>query len=55
MKWKANLQKASFVQTDNNYTVLKQRLVKYLGIVESATVIKISRKMVLALELESCM
>jgi mRNA interferase MazF len=50
---KANLQKPSFIQTDNIHTVPKHRLVKYLGTLEPATMKEVSRKVVLALELES--
>ena len=49
---KANLQKPSFIQTDNIHTVPKHRLVKYLGTLEPVTMKEVSRKVALALELE---
>ena len=52
---KANLQKPSFIQADNIHTVPKHRLAKYLGTLEPATMKEVSRKVVLALELERCM
>ncbi|MBW1886870.1 MAG: type II toxin-antitoxin system PemK/MazF family toxin [Deltaproteobacteria bacterium] len=48
----ANLPKTSFVQTDNLQTVSKQRLVKYLGTLDSVTMKEVSKKVILALELE---
>ena len=51
---KANLPKPSFVQADNLHTVPKNRLEKYLGSLDPDTMREISRKLVLALELESC-
>ena len=50
---KANLPKPSFVQADNLHTVPKQRLEKYLGTLDPATLLEVSRRVVLALELES--
>ena len=50
---KANLTKPSFVQTDNIQTVPKQRLVKYMGTLDSGTMKEVSKRVVLALELES--
>jgi mRNA-degrading endonuclease toxin of MazEF toxin-antitoxin module len=50
---KANLTKQSFVQTDNIQTVPKQRLVKYMGTLDSGTMKEVSKRVVLALELES--
>lgn len=52
---KANLTKPSFVQTDNIQTVSKARLVKYQGTLDPATMSEISRKVVLALGLESAL
>jgi mRNA interferase MazF len=52
---KANLSKPSFVQTENLHTVPKNRLERYLGSLDPGTMRKISRKLVLALELESCL
>ena len=50
---KANLTKPSFVQTDNIQTVPKQRLFKYMGTLDSGTMKEVSKRVVLALELES--
>jgi mRNA-degrading endonuclease toxin of MazEF toxin-antitoxin module len=52
---KANLPKPSFVQTDNIHTVLKKRLEKFIGTLDSDTMLEISRRVVLALELENSM
>jgi mRNA interferase MazF len=52
---KTNLPKPSFVQTDNIHTVLKKRLEKFIGTLDSDTMLEISRRVVLALELENCM
>jgi mRNA interferase MazF len=52
---KANLSKPSFVQAENLHTVPKNRLERYLGSLDPDTVRKVSRKLVLALELESCL
>ena len=52
---KANLPKPSFVQADNIHTVPKNRLVKFLGTLDKDSMLEISRKVVLALELESCL
>jgi mRNA interferase MazF len=52
---KANLPKPSFVQADNIHTVPKKMLEKFLGTLDSAIMVEISKKVVLALELESCM
>jgi mRNA-degrading endonuclease toxin of MazEF toxin-antitoxin module len=51
----ANLPKPSFVQTDNIHTVLKKRLGKFIGTLDSDTMLEISRRVVLALEMENCM
>lgn len=50
---KANLPKSSFVQADNVHTVPKQKLARYVGTLDRETMREISRKVVLALELES--
>lgn len=50
---KANLAKPSFVQADNLHTVTKERLKRYLGTLDALTMHTISRKIVLALELEN--
>jgi len=50
---KANLPQPSFVQADNVHTVPKQRLIKYVGTLDPETMQDVSRKVVLALELES--
>jgi mRNA-degrading endonuclease toxin of MazEF toxin-antitoxin module len=52
---KANLRKDSFVQTENIQTVPKQRLIKYLGALDSVTMQEVSKKVILAIELESCL
>ena len=52
---KANLRKDSFVQTDNIQTVPKQRLVKYLGTLDGETMREVSKKVILALEIENCL
>lgn len=51
---KANLSKPSFIQPDNIHTVPKHRLVKYMGTLDSAIMREVSKKVVLALELETC-
>jgi mRNA-degrading endonuclease toxin of MazEF toxin-antitoxin module len=50
---KANLPKPSFVRADTIHTVSKNRLEKYLGTMDKDSMLEISRKVVLALELES--
>jgi mRNA-degrading endonuclease toxin of MazEF toxin-antitoxin module len=52
---KANLPKPSFVQADNIHTVSKKRLKKYVGTLDKDSMLEISRKVVLALELEGCL
>jgi len=52
---KANLPKPSFIQADNIHTVPKNRLEKYLGTLDKDSMSEVSRKVVLALELESCL
>ncbi|MDJ0817496.1 MAG: type II toxin-antitoxin system PemK/MazF family toxin [Desulfobacterales bacterium] len=52
---KANLPKPSYVQADNLHTVPKNRLERYLGSLDPNTMRTISRKLVLALELENCL
>jgi mRNA-degrading endonuclease toxin of MazEF toxin-antitoxin module len=49
----ANLSKPSFVQADNLHIVPKERLDKYVGTLDSDAMLMISRKVVLALELEN--
>jgi mRNA-degrading endonuclease toxin of MazEF toxin-antitoxin module len=49
---RGNLTKTSFVQLDNLQTVSKERFVKYLGAVDRDTMREVSRKVILALELE---
>ncbi len=51
---KANLPKTSFVQADNLHTVPKTKLVKYIGTLDPETMNEISKKVVLSLQLESC-
>jgi mRNA interferase MazF len=50
---KANLPKPSFVQADNLHTVPKAKLDKHLGNLDPDTMLEVSRKIVLALELEA--
>ncbi len=50
---KANLPKSSFVQAHNVHTVPKQRLDKYDGTLDPETMQEVSRKVILALELEN--
>ena len=50
---KANLPKPSFVQSDNIHTVAKKSLEKYIGTLDAETMLEVSRKVVLALKLES--
>lgn len=52
---KANLPAPSFVQLDNIQTLPKQRLEKYLGSLDDATMKLISEKIVLALNLEDAL
>jgi mRNA interferase MazF len=52
---KANLRLPSFVQADNVHTVPKHRLSKYVGTLDPVTMLEVSRKVVLALELEECL
>lgn len=47
-----NLQMPSFVQTDNIHTIPKHKLIKHSGTLTKKTMKTISRKIVLALELE---
>ncbi len=49
---KANLPKPSFVQTDNIHTILKDKLTKYIGTLDTITMREISEKVIIALELE---
>ena len=50
---KANLPKSSFIQADNVHTVPEQRLDKYVGTLDPETMREVSKKVILALELES--
>jgi len=50
---KANLPKSSFIQADNVHTFPKQRLDKYVGTLDPETMREVSKKLILALELES--
>ena len=52
---KANLQKPSFVQADNLHTVPQKRLERNVGNLDKQIMLKFSRKVVLSLELESCL
>ena len=49
---RANLPRESYVQLDNIQTVSKNRFVKYVGVLDAATMKLIGRKLVLALGLE---
>jgi mRNA interferase MazF len=49
---KANLRQSSFVQADNVHTVSKQKLDRYVGSLDPETMREVSRKVILALELE---
>lgn len=50
---KANLPKSSFVQADNVHTIPKQKLDRYVGTLDRETMREVSRKVILALELEN--
>jgi mRNA interferase MazF len=50
---KANLPKPSFVQADNLHTVPKKRFKEFLGALNTETMLEVSQKVVLALELEN--
>lgn len=50
---RANLPKPSFIQADNLHTVPKDRFEKYVGTLDPDIMLEVSRKVVLALELES--
>ena len=52
---KGNLPKPSFVQTDNLHTVSKTQLKKFLGALDPETMMAVSQKIVLALELENAL
>ena len=52
---KANLPKPSFVQADNLHTVPKKRLKKFLGALDPETMLAVSQKVLLALELENAL
>ncbi len=52
---KANLPKPSFIQTDNIHTVPKDRFMKYIGTLDSITIREVSKKIIMALELENCL
>ena len=52
---KANLPKPSFIQADILHTVPKNLLEKYVGTLDPDTMLKVSKKVVLALELGKCM
>jgi mRNA-degrading endonuclease toxin of MazEF toxin-antitoxin module len=50
---KANLPKPSFIQADSIHTVPKYRLDRYLGTLDRDTMLEVSHKVTLALELET--
>ena len=49
---KANLSRPSFVQADNIHTIAKGRLKKYVGSLDPEMMKEVSRRIVLALQLE---
>jgi len=49
------LPKPSFVQAENLHTVTKKKLEKFLGTLDQDTMLEVSQKVVLALELENAM
>ncbi len=51
---KGNLRQASYVELDNLQTVSRNRFVKYIGTLDSATMRLVGRKIILALGLEDC-
>lgn len=52
---KANLPKHSFIQADNLHTIPKEKFDKYVGTLDRDVMRDVSRKIVLALELETCL
>ena len=52
---KGNLTKPSFVQADNLHTIPKNRLKKFVGALDSPTMLEVSQKVVLAMELEDAL
>jgi mRNA interferase MazF len=52
---KANLPKPAIVQADNLHTVSTKRLKTFLGTLNPATMLEVSQKVVLALELENAL
>lgn len=52
---KANLPKSSFVQADNIHTIPKQKLTKYIGTLDPQTMQEVSKKIILALGLETAL
>ncbi len=52
---KANLPKPSFIQAENLHTVTKKKLEKFLGTLDPETMLEVSQKVVLALELENAL
>jgi len=52
---KPNLPKTSFVQVENLHTVIKKKLEKFLGTLDPETMLEVSQKVVLALELENAL
>ncbi len=49
-----NLRRDSFVELDNVQTVSKTRFVRHVGTLNSDTMRTVGRKLILALELETC-
>ena len=52
---KANLPKSSFIHADDLHNVPKQRLERYVGTLDPELMREVSRKVVLALELETAL
>ena len=52
---KANLPKPSFIQAENLHTVTQKKLEKFIGTLDQDTMLKVSQKVVLALELENAL
>ena len=52
---KGNLTKPSFVQADKLHTIPKNRLKKFVGALDSTTMLEVSQKVVLAMELEDAL
>ena len=51
---KANLPEPSFVLADSLHTVPQKKMERYVGTLDKQTMLEVSRKVLLTLELESC-